>query len=135
VLDSVWEEDALMKNKIDYARDQSRLFSSTTRNTILMPSDALIMILRLWHAPLRPLRATHGGVRSFAPSQDIFRPTRLISATRRTYAAKSAEDLDEEELKAARSWLTTFTPESIPKSICEVSFSRSSGPGGQNVNK
>ncbi|KAL1621997.1 hypothetical protein SLS56_008941 [Neofusicoccum ribis] len=41
----------------------------------------------------------------------------------------------EEDLAAARRWLQTLDPETIPKSICDVSFSRSSGPGGQNVNK
>lgn len=39
------------------------------------------------------------------------------------------------EHKEARTWLTTFNVDSIPKSAFEVTFSRSSGPGGQNVNK
>jgi len=92
---------------------------------VLMP-----IISRLWKSPLR---ATHSYGYTLVPSHALIRTARPVFATTRTYAAKSAEDLDEEELKAARSWLTTFTPESIPKSICEVSFSRSSGPGGQNV--
>ncbi|KAI9861494.1 MAG: hypothetical protein M1824_002386 [Vezdaea acicularis] len=41
----------------------------------------------------------------------------------------------EEDVAAARSWVAQFEPNSIPRSICSVSFSRSSGPGGQNVNK
>ncbi|CAD0111580.1 unnamed protein product, partial [Aureobasidium uvarum] len=41
----------------------------------------------------------------------------------------------DDELDAARRWLATFDAETIPRSICDVSFSRSSGPGGQNVNK
>jgi len=90
------------------------------------------MITRLRNASLR---LVSGGTHTITTSYGLSRAPILIFATTRTYAAKSAEDLDEEELKAARSWLTTFTPESIPKSICEVSFSRSSGPGGQNVNK
>jgi peptidyl-tRNA hydrolase ICT1 len=40
-----------------------------------------------------------------------------------------------EELVAARKWLTQFNAETIPKDICELSYSRASGPGGQNVNK
>ncbi|KAK4549044.1 hypothetical protein LTR36_007500 [Oleoguttula mirabilis] len=44
-------------------------------------------------------------------------------------------DADEEELDAARKWLANLDPETIPRTICDVSFSRSSGPGGQNVNK
>ncbi|SMR60230.1 unnamed protein product [Zymoseptoria tritici ST99CH_1E4] len=44
-------------------------------------------------------------------------------------------DLDEEGLKAARQWLQKLDADTIPRDLCEVSFSRSSGPGGQNVNK
>lgn len=42
---------------------------------------------------------------------------------------------DEAELSKARDWLSKFNINSIPRSICAISFSRSSGPGGQNVNK
>ncbi|KAJ3760121.1 RF-1 domain-containing protein [Lentinula raphanica] len=35
----------------------------------------------------------------------------------------------------ARDWVSRFKQESIPKTLVELSFSRSSGPGGQNVNK
>ena len=41
----------------------------------------------------------------------------------------------EHALSEARSWLSRFTVNSIPPAICSYSFSRSSGPGGQNVNK
>jgi len=42
----------------------------------------------------------------------------------------------DEELHAARKWLAELHAEAIPlQSIGELSFSRSSGPGGQNVNK
>lgn len=44
-------------------------------------------------------------------------------------------DADEAELAAARTWLARLDAETIPRSIGAVSFSRSSGPGGQNVNK
>ncbi|EER23220.1 hypothetical protein CPC735_045900 [Coccidioides posadasii C735 delta SOWgp] len=40
-----------------------------------------------------------------------------------------------EDLQTARSWLSRLSSQTIPRSICEISFSRSSGPGGQNVNK
>ncbi|KAJ6167022.1 hypothetical protein N7470_002469 [Penicillium chermesinum] len=39
------------------------------------------------------------------------------------------------EVELARAWLKTLNPKSIPRHVGEVSFSRSSGPGGQNVNK
>jgi hypothetical protein len=42
---------------------------------------------------------------------------------------------DDERLKALQSWLHRFTPHTFPREVCTVTFSRSSGPGGQNVNK
>jgi peptidyl-tRNA hydrolase ICT1 len=43
---------------------------------------------------------------------------------------------DDDALRTARSWLAGLHAEALPlKSIGELSFSRSSGPGGQNVNK
>ncbi|KAL4263560.1 Prokaryotic-type class I peptide chain release factors domain-containing protein [Pleurotus pulmonarius] len=35
----------------------------------------------------------------------------------------------------AREWIAQFRNQQIPKNLVELSFSRSSGPGGQNVNK
>lgn len=44
--------------------------------------------------------------------------------------------ISDEELQKARAWLAALHAEVIPlKTISELSFSRSSGPGGQNVNK
>ncbi|KAJ7284384.1 RF-1 domain-containing protein [Mycena rebaudengoi] len=40
-----------------------------------------------------------------------------------------------EETAQAREWIGRFGSVNIPKSSVELSFSRSSGPGGQNVNK
>ena len=45
-----------------------------------------------------------------------------------------APDIEADQA-AAREWLKAFGPDSIPKNSCNISFSRSSGPGGQNVNK
>lgn len=57
-------------------------------------------------------------------------------ALSRSFASdKHTSNVDEDELNAARRWLAKFDAETIPRNICEVSFSRSSGPGGQNVNK
>ncbi|KGO70406.1 Peptide chain release factor class I/class II [Penicillium italicum] len=41
----------------------------------------------------------------------------------------------DQDVQLARDWLKTLNSKTIPRNICEVSFSRSSGPGGQNVNK
>lgn len=41
----------------------------------------------------------------------------------------------EQDLQLARDWLKALNTKTIPRNICEISFSRSSGPGGQNVNK
>ncbi|KAF2400132.1 hypothetical protein EJ06DRAFT_557185 [Trichodelitschia bisporula] len=39
------------------------------------------------------------------------------------------------EIAEARRWVASFSPNTVPRQLCEISFSRSSGPGGQNVNK
>lgn len=60
----------------------------------------------------------------------IFAPTckRAFSATVRTPATEA-------EITSARQWLKTFDKSVIPQTVGDVSYSRSSGPGGQNVNK
>jgi peptidyl-tRNA hydrolase ICT1 len=61
--------------------------------------------------------------------------TSYAPAVRRTVSSARDSSTDE-DLRAARSWLAGLDAEAIPlKSIGELSFSRSSGPGGQNVNK
>ena len=63
--------------------------------------------------------------------------TRLhLTTPLRRYAIKrTPTETSEEDLASARKWLANLTSETIPRSIGEVTFSRSSGPGGQNVNK
>jgi peptidyl-tRNA hydrolase ICT1 len=56
----------------------------------------------------------------------------------RTFASRrAAAEPDEKDLTAAREWLNKFNSKTVtvPRDICEISFSRSGGPGGQNVNK
>lgn len=54
----------------------------------------------------------------------------------RTYASSTANtSATDEELTKARTWLAKLDAETIPQNLFDISFSRSSGPGGQNVNK
>ncbi|KAF7505985.1 hypothetical protein GJ744_012332 [Endocarpon pusillum] len=58
-----------------------------------------------------------------------------LSSKRRNYSQTTSVPNSEADLASARRWIATFTSDSIPRDIGDVSFSRSSGPGGQNVNK
>ena len=60
---------------------------------------------------------------------------RLLGSRTLSFWANDPEGPSEEEQKAARQWLASYNPSTIPRNLCDVSFSRSSGPGGQNVNK
>ena len=51
----------------------------------------------------------------------------------RSWSASTPSSDDEQRL--ARQWRATFNRDAIPRQICEVTFSRASGPGGQHVNK
>jgi peptidyl-tRNA hydrolase ICT1 len=81
--------------------------------------------------PARPLVSLLLSARPLLPA----RPLLLLAATRPFAVQTSAGDATVEDLEAARRWLEKLDPDTIPKSICDLSFSRSSGPGGQNVNK
>jgi protein subunit release factor B len=52
-------------------------------------------------------------------------------------SGSTGEDLGQsiEAQNAARQWLASYNSTTIPRKTCEVKFSRSSGPGGQKVNK
>lgn len=63
-----------------------------------------------------------------------YAPRRCLATSGILHAAPRPEHSDA-ELDAARAWLSRLTPANIPRSTGELSFSRSSGPGGQNVNK
>ncbi|KAL2788461.1 hypothetical protein BJX66DRAFT_255790 [Aspergillus keveii] len=53
----------------------------------------------------------------------------------RSFASRRAGLSSDDDLAAAREWLTKFNSTAIPRHVGEISFSRSGGPGGQNVNK
>ncbi|KAI9682722.1 MAG: hypothetical protein M1829_006709 [Trizodia sp. TS-e1964] len=68
-------------------------------------------------------------------TKTLFRAlTRRIS-TKKTYVPTNASPSDDlKVIEEARHWIAQL-PDIIPSRICEVSYSRSSGPGGQKVNK
>lgn len=41
----------------------------------------------------------------------------------------------DDDHKSARTWVDGFTLEDVPKEELDISYARSSGPGGQHVNK
>lgn len=72
------------------------------------------------------------------PSLASFAGPLVASPLRRSFATRRSDPhgtASQEDIKAARQWLDDLNPETIPRTMCDVSFSRSSGPGGQNVNK
>lgn len=50
-------------------------------------------------------------------------------------SASSSRSADSSDTELARRWLQSLNAHSIPRHLGHISFSRSSGPGGQNVNK
>ena len=79
------------------------------------------------------LRARNPAARVFTRTRPALPPP--PSAVRFASSGRSSGEASHEELQAARTWLAQLHADTIPKSIGELSFSRSSGPGGQNVNK
>ncbi|KAK6454081.1 uncharacterized protein RJT20DRAFT_65627 [Scheffersomyces xylosifermentans] len=47
----------------------------------------------------------------------------------------SITDFSEEEISKAKKWIDSFSAEQVPTEIFDVTYSRSSGAGGQKVNK
>ena len=71
-------------------------------------------------------------VYGFPPLCHHLLPQRTLASRR---AAALGDDHEDEELTAARTWLAKLDAQTIPRHLCDVSFSRSGGPGGQHVNK
>ncbi|KAI0749309.1 hypothetical protein C8Q80DRAFT_616427 [Daedaleopsis nitida] len=91
----------------------------------------MLGIQRLWLANSRPRPWPRGTVRVpdvsrrgiYAGHSDLPIPPVLVSL-------HNASESDE-----ARDWIEKFKSRDIPKGTVEFTYSRSSGPGGQNVNK
>ncbi|KAI4943662.1 hypothetical protein J4E86_009625 [Alternaria arbusti] len=64
----------------------------------------------------------------------VFPPAPLPAVRRIIHCRGHSSSATGDEVQAARAWLAELHAETIPfKSIGELSFSRSSGPGGQNA--
>lgn len=61
--------------------------------------------------------------------------TRVSLSRYKSTTSKLPDEFSEADHLEARHWLDEFNINTIPRSLGDVSFSRSSGPGGQNVNK
>lgn len=83
----------------------------------------------------RRLAPRHANARALRPAPAPALPVLPTLHARPLASRRQPAAASEEDLAAARKWLQNLDPETIPKNICDVSFSRSSGPGGQNVNK
>ncbi|KAF9652594.1 hypothetical protein BDM02DRAFT_3109163 [Thelephora ganbajun] len=85
-----------------------------------------MMFLSYHHALNRSCASTILRLRVFhanAPVLSLPIPPALFSLETKT------------DTSGAREWLSAFRNATVPRNLVELSFSRSSGPGGQNVNK
>lgn len=53
----------------------------------------------------------------------------------KSFSTSPDSEFSEEEILKAKEWVENFTGTQVPANIFELSYSRSSGPGGQKVNK
>ena len=61
--------------------------------------------------------------------------TTVSGLTVRSFSIARPSLTSEHEITEARLWLRDLNGSTLPSTVGDVSFSRSSGPGGQNVNK
>lgn len=63
------------------------------------------------------------------------RPIALHRIVQIPFRSYSSQQFSEEEIKESKEWLSSFNEFKIPRNLFEIGYSRSSGPGGQKVNK
>jgi peptidyl-tRNA hydrolase ICT1 len=77
------------------------------------------------------IRSVFGGFPAGAQALAMLRGPLVLTRTVRNQAFDATYDQD--ELAEARKWHSSFRESNLPKG--QTSYSRSSGPGGQHVNK
>ena len=75
------------------------------------------------------IAAVTGVLHSFLLPRVNLSQLQLHAVALRKAFASNAPQQDNEEMREARKWLSSFTPDSIPKQFWVLSFARSSGPG------
>jgi hypothetical protein len=126
-----------IQDSLEYARPRDLKSLPHGRDVIFHMS--MFQSLNVYLTNIQPPTSTSTMQRH--PFQRLFATTtpRLIIphyTSRASFASKRGPaDYSDEDLAAARKWLAALNPDTIPRSLSEITFSRSSGPGGQNVNK
>ncbi|KAG4421390.1 hypothetical protein IFR04_005449 [Cadophora malorum] len=73
--------------------------------------------------------------RTLQPLSSQLRRQLSLFRNPRVYSSQSGNDSEAAELNAAREWFQHFNKSTIPAKLGQTTYSRSSGPGGQKVNK
>lgn len=97
---------------------------------------SLTALLRLQHSVARRYIAVDPTQSGFLcnPSNHAI-GARVISSTATCESKDDTTETAEQEMQERRHWVSTFSDLHLRRSDFQVTFSRSSGPGGQNVNK
>ncbi|XMA14096.1 hypothetical protein WAI453_006887 [Rhynchosporium graminicola] len=74
----------------------------------------------------------HRALQSLAPQ---LRGQFVFVQNYRVYSGSSGSESEEADLEAAREWYKGFKKSTIPAKLGQTTYARSSGPGGQKVNK
>ncbi|CZS97962.1 related to Similarity to human DS-1 protein [Rhynchosporium agropyri] len=74
----------------------------------------------------------HRALQSLAPQ---LRGQFVFVQNHRVYSGSSGSESEEADLEAAREWYKGFKKSTIPAKLGQTTYARSSGPGGQKVNK
>ncbi|KAF9117040.1 hypothetical protein BGX27_005590 [Mortierella sp. AM989] len=110
-------------------------------------SQILVLDRRDYPGYLRPINTIVGLTNTTPVCLQVLRGQRRGFASRKESSADASLDRSEEEefvddngmtmkdREKIEKWTKYFTKESIPKGLLTLNFVRSSGPGGQNVNK